>query len=145
MKRFALMLGILASFTLASSAWSLTPEETAAQTIIKNWFVAMQKHDVDKAGAYLAPTFVSVHTDGIVRDKAGELALIKNIGMEKHTLTDFQTVKTGCSWVVTFKDKGVEKIDNNMIAPGAALRMAVLQKINGQLQIFAYANLDSIK
>lgn len=135
------LLGIFFS----TAAFASNHEFKASQGIIENWFAAMKEQNLEKAASYLAPQFVSMHTDGSTRNKAGEVALIKNLNMTAYKLTDFKFSKSGDVIVVTFKDKGIEKIDDKKIGAKAAGRMAVFQKQGDKWLIVAYANLDVIK
>jgi len=113
--------------------------------VIENWFAAMKTNQVDQAASFLAPQFVSLHTDGIVRNKTGEVALIRNLHMKNYHLTNFKFSTSGDIIIVTYQDKGSEQIDNQSIDSKPAGRMAVLQKQGNQWLIVAYANLDQIK
>lgn len=144
MKKRTLSSIALASLLLFSTAWAQPNTNETAQKIIENWFSAMKNHDLDQAGHYLAPQFVSIHTDGLVRNKAGELELIKNLQMKSYDLTDFKFSQSGNIIVVTYKDKGQEMIDKLSINSQAAGRMAVLQKQGKAWLIVAYANLDTL-
>lgn len=135
---------VFSTNALADTA-NTNADDMAAQNVIQNWFAAMKDQQLDKAASFLAPQFMSMHTDGITRDKAGEMALIKNLHMKAYHLTDFQFSQSGDAIVVTYKDLGTEKIDNQPIGAKAASRIAVLQKQSGNWVILAYANLDQIK
>lgn len=126
---------IISLFFITTSVWAGEADQKAARQVIENWFASMQEADVMKASTYLSPQFVSIHTDGIVRDKEQELNLIKNLHMKKYQLTNFQFSEINNTIVVTYKDKGAEKIDDRSIGAGAAGRMAVFKKkmINGSL------------
>lgn len=142
-----ILLGIsIFLITISSSVWANAFEQQAAKEVIENWFAAMKEADVMKAGTYLSPQFVSIHTDGIVRNKEQELNLIKNLHMKNYKLTDFQYAQNNDTIVITYKDEGSEKIDGKSIEAGPAGRMAVLQKDKGKDKwiIIAYANLDKI-
>jgi len=143
------MKGILKGLAIAiiacsANTWAANSDFKSAQTLIENWFAAMKTNQTEKAAGYLAPQFVSIHTDGIVRNKTQEVALIKNLRMKDYHLTNFKFSQSGNSIVVTYKDEGAEKIDNKSIATHPAGRMAVLQKQDNQWYILAYANLDTI-
>lgn len=115
-----------------------------AQKVIESWFMAMKDKQYDKAAEFLAPEFVSIHTDGKVRNKDEEMALIKKLNMKNYNLNSFKFSESDDIIIVTFKDKGEEKIDNKRIANVNAGRMAVLQEHNDTWKIVAYANLDRI-
>src|SRR5690606_31296481 len=115
MKNRRLLSISLIILTLCTSVWANETDQKAARQTIENWFAAMKDDNVTKAATYLAPRFVSIHTDGIVRNKEQELSLIKNLNMKSYNLTDFKYAETNNTIVVTYKDKGVEKIDNKNI------------------------------
>lgn len=138
--------GLILLLAATSSAWAgHSGDFKKARNLIENWFTAMSQQKYDKAGHYLASEFVSIHTDGIVRNKKQEIELIKNLDMKTYHLSDFKYSRSGDAIVVTYRDDGSEKIDNDNIGKGPAPRMAVVQKQGKKLLILAYANLDSIK
>jgi ketosteroid isomerase-like protein len=134
----------IAIFALAFISTGYAHTQEIAKNVIQGWFTAMKDKQFDKAASYLAPEFVSIHTDGVVRDKAQEMALIKKLQMTSFNLSDFKFSKSGNIITVTYKDKGSEKIDNKKIGAKAAGRLAVLQKQGDNWLIVAYANLDKI-
>ncbi len=139
------LLSVVVFLFFTTSVFAKTNTDTKmAQQVIESWFAAMQNQEVNRAAAYLAPQFTSIHTDGLVRNKAQEVELMKNLNMKSYRLTDFQFKQSGNVIIVTYKDKGMENIDNNPIATKAAGRMAILQKQGAQWLILAYANLDAI-
>ncbi len=144
MKKWILMNVMFLFFLCFTTTYAAEDTDTMAKSLIDNWFAAMKNHDLEKASSYLAPQFVSIHTDGKVRNKAQEMDLIKNLHMQSYHLTDFTFSNSGNSIVVTYKDAGNEMIDNKNIAKKAAGRMAVLQKQGSKWLILAYANLDQI-
>lgn len=144
MKKWIYALITVSIFTFANGTWADESINNSAKNIIENWFASMKSGDVAKAGTFLAPTFVSIHTDGIVRDKNQELTLIKNLHMKDYHLSNFKFTENGDVLVVTYKDDGAERIDNKPIAAEAAGRMAVLQKQGENWLIIAYANMDKI-
>jgi hypothetical protein len=115
-----------------------------AQKVIEAWFTAMENKQYDTAADFLASEFVSIHTDGIVRDKDQEIALIKKLNMKSFNLNNFKFSESDDIIIVTFKDEGSEKIDNKNIGKKNAGRMAVLQEQKDTWKIVAYANLDTI-
>ncbi len=132
-------------FAFSASVFAAQSDNKSAEELIKNWFEAMKNQQIDKASEVLAPQFVSIHTDGKVRDKKQEIKLIKKLEMKNYELTDFKfSQPNNDTIIVTYKDKAVEKIDNKEVDKKAAGRMAVLQKQDGKWLIIAYANLDQI-
>lgn len=144
MKKRILLCISLFLISLHTSVWANETDQKAAKQVIENWFASMKTGDIKKTATYLSPKFVSIHTDGMVRSKEQELALIKNLHMQNYNLTNFKYSEVNNAIIVTYKDNGVEKIDNEPIGAGPAGRMAVLQKENDNWQIIAYANLDKI-
>lgn len=139
----ALMITTWFSISFATTNSDPEADYKIAQNIIEDWF-AMMKNDPAQAGRYLAPQFLSVHTDRIVRNKDQEIELIKNLQMKEYHLSGFQFSRSGDAIVVTYNDQGSEKIDNEDINNAPAGRMAVLQKQGKKWLILAYANLDTI-
>lgn len=132
-------------FSLCANTWANTKDDQAVQETIHSWFMAMKNNQPQVAAGYLAPRFLSIHTDGIVRNKAEEVHLIENLHMKEFHLTNFKFSQAGNIMVTTFMDTGVEKIDDRAISPQKAGRLAVLQKKNDTWMLIAYANLDQIK
>lgn len=142
-----ILLGIsIFLMTMTTSVWANQADQKAAREVIENWFASMKAEDIAKAGSYLSPQFVSIHTDGKVRNKDQELELIKKLQMKNYKLTDFKYAEADNTIIVTYKDDGMEKIDSKSIESGPAGRMAVLQKDKNKDKwiIIAYANLDKI-
>ena len=138
-----ILTGIL--FVTMTTTWAKTDASfLLAQNQIENWFAAMKSEQPNAASKFLAPQFVSIHTDGIVRNKTQELKLIKSMHMKEYKLTDFQFSRAGNTLVVTYKDRGSELIDHKVIDKKPAGRMAVMQLHDGKWLILAYANLDQI-
>ena len=134
----------LFALSLPSFAKTGNPDYRDAQKVLVHWFTAMKNNQTQEASNMLAPQFTSIHTDGIVRNKAQEIELIKNLHMKDFHLTQFQFAQSGNTIIATYKDAGSEQIDHQAINTKSAGRMAVLQKQNKKLMILAYANLDQI-
>ena len=139
---------MLATFAFIPTVWA-SSDDNQAQQVIESWFAAMKDKQFEKAESFLAPKFVSLHTDGIVRNKQQEMKLIRNLDMTSYQLSDFSFSHSGDDIVVTYRDKGMEKIDSQNISAKNAGRLAVLQKQKDKKKdkwlILAYANLDAIK
>lgn len=133
-------------FTFFTSTWAASNAEFSdVEKLLNNWFTAMKDGDLDKAGSFLSPQFLSLHTDLITRNKDEEIALIKNLNMKSFKLSDFKFSKSGDVLVVTFINTGSEMIDGKPTSSKPAGRIAVLQKEGDKWLIIAYANLDKIK
>ncbi|HLB57699.1 MAG TPA: DUF4440 domain-containing protein, partial [Gammaproteobacteria bacterium] len=88
-------------FLSFSSSVLAGSDSSAAKNVIKDWFAAMKNNQVDKAASFLAPQFISIHTDRIVRNKAQEINLIKKLHMTKYRLSHFKFSQSGDVIVVT--------------------------------------------
>jgi hypothetical protein len=140
-KWIVLMAGVL-FLGIFTPVWANEIQEVRA--VLEGWFNAMKHQQVNTAASFLAPQFVSIHTDGVVRDRKQEVQLIRYLHMKDYHLSDFKFSRSDNTMVVTFKDQGSEQIDNKPIDTTAAGRMAVLQKKGTKWTILAYANLDAI-
>lgn len=145
MKKWTILGIVFIASAILIFTWAKTnPDYKASQQVIENWFSAMKAGNVELADTYLAPDFISLHTDGKTRNKAQELDLIKNLNMKSYHLSQFKFSESGNIVIVTFKDQGSEKIDFHAISSKPAGRMAILQKIEDKWLIVAYANMDTL-
>ena len=143
MKKWIFATAVCFFLSFSSSVFA-SSDASAAKNVIKDWFLAMKNNQVDKAASFLAPQFMSIHTDRVIRNKTQEIDLIKNLHMTNYYLSHFKFSQSGDVIVVTYDDVGSEMIDNKPIATHSAGRMAILQKQDNQWLILAYANLDQI-
>lgn len=130
--------------TLSTASQGNNINHDWAKDIIVHWFASMKAQNLDAAGKFLASSFVSLHSDGITRNKDQELKLIKNLEMKDFHLTDFKYFESKNIITVTFKDLGNEMIDDARIPDKRESRMAVLQKTGNTWLIIAYANMAPI-
>jgi Domain of unknown function (DUF4440) len=94
--------------------------------------------------ARIARGFQSVHPDGI-RDRAGEIALLKKINHGNFTLNNFKSTTIGDNIVVTFTMTVAETIDGKRLPAKPAYRLSVWKKrINGW-QWISHANFTPIR
>lgn len=119
-------------------------EFSGPKKVIQEWVAAMKSKNLDKASNFLAPQFVSIHTDGIVRNKADEIALIKQLTIKDYKLSDFKFSQSGSVVVVTYNMDADELLDKEPIDYNSDGRVAVLQKQNNEWLILSYANLDEL-
>jgi hypothetical protein len=98
----------------------------------KNWTAVVSR---------IAPDFQSVHPDG-ARDRAGELALIKNLNLGDYTLADFKVTDHGNTIVVSYTVAVAETIDKTSQSTKPAPRLSVWQKGDKGWQWIAHANLN---
>lgn len=91
----------------------------------------------------LAPEFQSVHSDGI-RNRVGELELIKNLDLGDFTLNDFRVTQQGDTTIVTYSVSADETIDDRRLSHRASPRLSVWRKNQGEWQLLAHVNLNPI-
>jgi len=135
-------------FSLLATLWvslSLVPVASAegdlGEKLIRQFFEDARKHDMAAIEKTLAAGFQSVHTDG-VRDRASEVAIIKDIKLGSAQLTDFATTRNGSVLVVTFLAATPgEILDGKQVADGSHQRMAVWIEADSGWQLVAYANM----
>lgn len=108
--------------------------QMAADIKAKNWTAVESR---------IAEGFQSVHPDGI-RDRAGEIALLKGMNFGEFTLGNFKSTTIGDSIVVTFTMTVAETIDGKRLPAKPAYRLSVWKKgVNGW-QWICHANLAPI-
>jgi hypothetical protein len=100
----------------------------------KNWKAVESK---------IADGFQSVHPDG-VRDRAGEIALIKNLNVGETVLSDLKSTESGDNIVVTYMISAQETIDLERLPTKPMPRMSVWKKGTSGWQWICHANLTPI-
>src|SRR5215475_13300150 len=81
--------------------------------------------------ARIADGFQSVHPDG-VRDRVGEIALLKGMNFGAFTLSNFKSTTIGDNIVATFTMTVAETIDGKQLPAKPAYRLSVWKKgVNG--------------
>jgi hypothetical protein len=94
--------------------------------------------------ARIADGFQSIHPDG-VRDRAGEIALLKKMNFGDFTLSNFKSTTIGDNIVVTFTMTVAETIDGKRLPAKPAYRLSVWKKgVNGW-QWISHANFAPIR
>jgi hypothetical protein len=91
----------------------------------------------------IADGFQSVHPDG-VRDREGELALIKDLKVGETVLSDFKSTESGDNIVVTYMISAQETIDLERLPTKPMPRMSVWKKGASGWQWICHANLTPI-
>src|SRR5215472_9580337 len=87
----------------------------------------------------IAEGFQSVHPDG-VRDRAGEIALLKGMSFGAFTLSNFKSTTIGDNIVVTFTMTVAETIDGKQLPAKPAYRLSVWKKGANGWQWISHAN-----
>jgi hypothetical protein len=108
--------------------------EMAAEIKAKNWNAVESR---------IADGFQSVHPDG-PRDRAGEIALLKQMNFGDFALTNFKSTVVGDNIVVTFTMAVAQTIDGKQLPPKPAYRLSVWKKGAAGWQWISHANLASI-
>jgi len=93
--------------------------------------------------ARIAEGFQSVHPDGI-RDRAGEIALLKQMAFGDFTLSNFKSTTIGDNIVVTFTMTVAETIDGKRLHAKPAYRLSVWKKGPTGWQWISHANFTPI-
>ena len=108
--------------------------QIAADIRAKNWKAVETR---------IAEGFQSVHPDGI-RDRAGEIALLKRMNLGEFTLSNFKSTAIGDNIVVTFTMTVAETIDSKRLPAKPACRLSVWKKGGNGWQWISHANLAPI-
>ncbi len=115
------------------------------EKLIRSFFEASGKGDQAALERTLAQGFQSVHTNG-VRDRQGELDLIRDIKLDSPTLANFKTTENGPALVVTFQVNAPnEVLGGKTVSKGSYERMAVWLDTDSGWKLIAYANLAPLK
>jgi uncharacterized protein DUF4440 len=108
--------------------------QMAADIKAKNW---------NAVEARIADGFQSVHPDGI-RDRAGEIALLKGMNFGDFTLSNFKSTTIGDNLVVTFTMTVAETIDGKRLPAKPAYSLSVWKQGAHGWQWICHANLNPI-
>jgi hypothetical protein len=100
----------------------------------KNWQAVESK---------IAEGFQSVHADG-VRDRAGEITLIKKLDVGQVALSDFRSTVHDDNVVVTYMISAQKSIDLERLPTKPAPRLSVWKKGASGWQWICHANLTPI-
>ena len=126
-----------------SAAWSAGDD--LGEKLIRSFFEASGKGDQAAVERTLAQGFQSVHTDG-VRDRQGELDLIRDMKLGSPVLANFKTTRNGPALVVTFQVNAPnEVLGGKAVGEGSYERMAVWLDTDSGWKLIAYANLAPLK
>lgn len=112
--------------------------------LVRQLWKNMKESNVSKIESYIAPGFQSVHQDGI-RDRIGELQLIKNLNLGKYTLDNFTTTQNDSVIIVTYSVSVEETIADKRLPKRTSMRMSIFMKIDNGWKWLAHANLNPLK
>jgi len=108
--------------------------QMAADIKAKNWRAVETR---------IADGFQSIHPDGI-RDRAGEIALLKQMDLGAYKLSNFRSTSIGDNIVVTFTMTVAETIDAERLPARPAYRLSVWKKGANGWQWISHANFAPI-
>ena len=104
----------------------------------------LQAKDWKAVKARIANGFQSLHPDG-VRDRAGEIELLKGMNFGASTLSNFKSTTIGDNIVVTFTMTVAETIDGKQLPAKPAYRLSVWKKGASGWQWISHANFTPIR
>jgi Domain of unknown function (DUF4440) len=145
----ARVLAVVFCFIL-SGVWLRAEETTAAakasegETLEREMAADIKAKNWNAVESRIAEGFQSVHPDGI-RDRTGEIALLKQMNFGDSTLSNFKSTTIGDNIVVTFTMTVAETIDGKRLPAKPAYRLSVWKNgVNGW-QWISHANLAPIR
>jgi hypothetical protein len=134
----------LTSVLLQAQATATTSEMSEGEKLEREMASDLQAKNWKAVEAKIADGFQSVHPDG-VRDRAGEIALLKGMNFGASTLSNFKSTTIGDNIVVTFTMTVAETIDGKQLPAKPAYRLSVWKKgVNGW-QWISHANFTPIR
>ena len=113
------------------------------ENLYRQFLSAIAGQNWSAVEAMIAPSFQSVHSDGI-RDRIAELALIKGVNLGTYTLHDFKVTKADSHLVVTCMISIEETIDGERLSTKSSTRLSVWDKTSKGWQMIALANLNPV-
>ena len=129
----------LSAVGLQAQATNTASQTSEGEKLERQMASDIQAKNWKAVEARIADGFQSVHPDG-VRDRAGEIALLKGMNFGAFTLSDFKSTKIGDNIVVTFTMTVAEAIDGQQLPAKPAYRLSVWKNgVNGW-QWISHAN-----
>ena len=131
-------------FWIQAQATATASEISEGEKLERQMASDIQAKNWKTVEARIAEGFQSVHPDG-VRDRAGEIALLKGMSFGAFTLSNFKSTTIGDNIVVTFTMTVAETIDGKQLPAKPAYRLSVWKKgVNGW-QWISHANFTPIR
>jgi len=115
------------TFWAQAQATATASEASEGEKLERQMASDVQAKNWKAVEARIADGFQSVHPDG-VRDRAGEIALLKGMNFGAFTLSDFKSTTIGDNIVVTFTMTVAETIDGKQLPAKPAYRLSVWKK-----------------
>jgi len=146
---FRLAFAVVVSLTfstvwLKAQATATGAETSEGEKLERQMASDIQAKNWKAVEARIAEGFQSVHPDGI-RDRAGEIALLKGMNFGRFTLSDFKSTIIGDNIVVTFTMTVAETIDGKQLPAKPAYRLSVWKKGASGWQWISHANFTPIR
>ena len=147
MKFLTVLLGVsigLIGFAQASGAADLsaTTDEADGEALLRQLWAEIKEGSDVTIDKWVATGFQSVHWDG-ARDRGEEIALLKEVKIERFTLKDVRITRNGPVIVATYLAKVEEPFGGKRTYRKATPRMSVFLKTDCGWQLMAHANLNA--
>jgi hypothetical protein len=137
---------LLLAATVAASrlvAQAASPTASEGETLERQMWGDMKAKNWPAVEARIAQAFQSVHPDG-VRDRTGEIALIKGLKLGEYMLKDFKVTQNGDDLIVTYWISVQETIDAKGLSTKPAMRLSIWKRTRAGWQWIAHANLNPL-
>jgi hypothetical protein len=137
---------LLLAATVAASrlvAQAASPTASEGETLERQMWGDMKAKNWPAVEARIAQAFQSVHPDG-VRDRTGEIALIKGLKLGEYMLKDFKVTQNGGDLIVTYWISVQETIDAKGLSTKPAMRLSIWKRTRTGWQWIAHANLNPL-
>ena len=132
------------TFWAQAQATAAASEASEGEKLERQMASDIQAKNWKAVEARIADGFQSVHPDG-VRDRAGEIALLKGMNFGAFTLSNFKSTTIGDNIVVTFTMTVAETIDGKQLPAKPAYRLSVWKKGANGWQWISHANFTPIR
>lgn len=139
-----LFLILLLSLSVVTAQEKPCPVTEQGMKLVQMVWKDMHDNNLDAIKKYIAPGFLSVHTDG-ARDMEFELNLIKNLNMGEYKLTDFTVKQEGPVIQVVYFVSVEETIEGKKLSSTPAARQSGFLKTDDGWKWIMHANLKAIK
>ena len=133
----------LSAVGLQAQATNTASQTSEGEKLERQMASDIQAKNWKAVEARIADGFQSVHPDG-VRDRAGEIDLLKKMNFGSFTLSDFKSTTVGDNIVVTFTMTVAETIDGKQLPAKPAYRLSVWKKGMNGWQWISHANFTPI-
>lgn len=135
------IIGAIGALTMATM--SLFSEIALGEKLETQMWEDMKHSNFKAIEEKIAKQFQSVHTFGALSRDA-EIELMKDLYLGSYEISNVRLTENGDTIVVTYFISVREKIDNHELSEKPAPRLSVWQKIDGNWQWIAHANLKEI-